>query len=79
MKEEIALQLSSSQAEELRRFINDTWQRSPLELPSVRYWRLAGRAVLLLLFTFSALQYYFFDVYLTIMALPSVTLLAGLP
>ena len=78
MKEEIASESSSSQAE-LSRFINDTWPRFPLEQPSVRYWRAAGRAVLLLLLAFSGLQFYFFDVHLTIMALPSVTLLAGLP
>jgi hypothetical protein len=78
LKEEIASESSSSQAE-LHRFINETWPRSALEQPSVRYWRVAGRAVLLLLVAFSGLQYYFFDVHLTIMALPSITLLAGLP
>jgi hypothetical protein len=78
LKQGIAAELPSSQAQ-LHRFINDTWPRSPLELPSVRYWRAAGRAVLLVLFAFSGLQYYFFDVHLTIMALPTITLLAGLP
>jgi hypothetical protein len=78
LKEEVTSELSSSHTE-LRRFIDETWPRSALELPSVRYWRAAGRAVLLLLFAFSGLQYYFFDVQLTIMALPSVTLLAALP
>jgi hypothetical protein len=78
LKQQIAPELSSSQAD-LHRFINDTWPRSALELPSVRYWRAAGRAVLLVLFAFAGLQYYFFDVHLTIMALPSITVLAGLP
>jgi hypothetical protein len=31
------------------------------------------------LLAFSALQYYFFDVYLTILAMPRVTWLAALP
>jgi hypothetical protein len=78
LNKEIASESSGSQAE-LRRFIDHTWPRSPLDLPSVRYWRAAGRTTLLVLFVFSGLHYYFFDVYLTIMALPSVTLLAGLP
>jgi hypothetical protein len=78
LKEEIASELPSRQAE-LHRFIDDTWPRCPLELPSVRYWRAAGRTTLVVLLVFSGLQYYFFDVHLTIMALPSVTLVAGLP
>lgn len=45
----------------------------------MRYWRAAARATLALLLAFSGLQYYFFDVYLTIMALPRVTLIAALP
>lgn len=53
--------------------------RSPYSERRVRQWRVAGRATLLLLLTFSGLQYYFFDVFLTIMALPSVTLVAALP
>lgn len=53
--------------------------RSPLEEPSVRYWRAAGRATLLILLAFAALQYYFFDVQLTILSLPSVSLVAALP
>jgi hypothetical protein len=60
---------------DVRRFIDEAW---PLQLddePKVRRWRVASRATLLLLLTFSVLQYYFFDVYLTIMAMPRVTLL----
>jgi len=78
MKQEIASQPPTSGAE-VRRFIEDTWPRSPLEEPSVRYWRAAGRTTVLVLLAFSALQYYFFDVQLTIMALPSVSLVAALP
>jgi hypothetical protein len=78
LKEEITLQSDSSDSD-VRRFVDETWPRSPLDEPRVRYWRAAGRATLFGLLAFSGLQYYFFDVYLTIMAMPSVTLLAALP
>jgi hypothetical protein len=55
---------------ELRRFVEATWPRNPLEEPSVRRWLAAKRAMLLVLLAFAGLQYYFFDVHLTIMALP---------
>ncbi len=57
-----------------QRFVEDTWPLDPLREPRVRRWRLAGRTTLLLLLTFSVLQYYFFDVYLTILTMPRVTL-----
>jgi len=60
-------------------FIDDAWPRNPLEERRVRYWRAAGRTTLFVLLGFSGLQYYFFDVYLTIMAMPKLTLLAALP
>jgi hypothetical protein len=70
---------SSTNAAQLRRFNDETWPQNPLDAPRVRYWRAAGQATLLVLLAFSGLQYYFFDVYLTIMAMPRVTLIAGLP
>ena len=54
------------------------WPRNPLDEPQVQYWRIAGRTTLLVLLACAGLQYYFFDVYLTIIALPRVTVLAGL-
>lgn len=65
--------------EDARSFVDETWPRNPLQEPRVRYWRAAGRATLLMLFAYAGLQYYFFDVYLTIMTMPRVTLLAAVP
>jgi hypothetical protein len=78
VKQEIAAPPLTSQAQ-VRRFVDETWPRNPLDEPRVRYWRAAGRTTLLALLAFSGLQYSFFDVYLTIMAMPRVTLLAALP
>lgn len=63
----------------IRRYVAELEARDPESERSVRYWQAAGRLTLLLLFAYSALQYYFFDVYLTIMALPQATLIAALP
>ena len=62
-----------------RDFVEAAWPLNPREQRKVRYWHVASRATLAVLLTFSGLQYYFFDVYLTIMAMPSVTVLAALP
>lgn len=51
----------------------------PAREAGVRRWRVAGRMTLGALLAFSALQYYFFDVCLTILAMPRVTWLAALP
>ena len=64
---------------EVRRFLDAAWPLDPLEKAAVRRWRVAGRTTLGVLLAFSALQYYFFDVYLTILAMPRVTWLAALP
>ncbi len=64
---------------EIRCFVDAAWPFDPLEQRGVRRWRAAGRAMLLALLAFSALQYYFIDVHLTIMALPRVTWLAAQP
>ncbi len=50
---------------------------NPFGEPRVRHWRAAERITLLLLLAYLGLQYYFFDVYLTIMAPPKVTVHAG--
>ncbi|HEX2197180.1 MAG TPA: hypothetical protein VHG88_00965 [Burkholderiales bacterium] len=55
---------------ELRRFVEAAWPRNPLEEPRVKRWLAAKRATLLMLLAFAGLQYYFFYVHLTIMALP---------
>lgn len=78
MEEQTALQLPADTDGEVRRFVDATWPRNPLREPRVQYWRIAGRTTLLTLLGFSGLQYYFFDVYLTIMAMSRVTLVAGL-
>jgi hypothetical protein len=60
-------------------FIAAAWPRNPQDEPVVRRWRTAGRLTLSLLLGYAGLQYYFFDVYLTIEALPRVVLMAALP
>lgn len=60
-------------------FVDAAWPWNPLDHRRVRYWRVAGRATLFVLLACSGLQYYFLDVYLTIMTMPRVTVLAGLP
>ena len=62
-----------------RAFIKAAWPHDPFTEPRVKRWRVAGRTMLLVLLASSALQYYFFDVYLTIMTLPRLTVLAGVP
>lgn len=62
-----------------RDFVEAAWPLNPHEQRKVRYWHVASRTTLAVLLAFSGLQYYFFDVYLTIMAMPSVTVLAALP
>lgn len=65
---------SACQDAAIRRFVEDAWPLDAAREPQVRRWRVASRTTLLLLLTFSVLQFYFFDVYLTIMAMPRVTL-----
>ena len=79
MEEQTVLELPAGADDEVRRFVDAAWPRDPAAEPRVHYWRIAGRATLVGLLAFSGLQYYFFDVYLTIMTMPRVTLLAGLP
>ena len=68
--ESSAVDLGMSDAE-VRRFIDVTWPRNPLDDPRVKFWRAARGYALFGMLGYLALQYYFFDVYLTIMALPS--------
>ena len=56
---------------DVRWLIESTWPRNPLDDPKVKFWRAARGYVLFGLVAYLALQYYFLDVYLTIMALPS--------
>lgn len=76
MKQDVA---SEKLRADLRRYIDEIASRDPESEPAVKYWRAAGRTTLLLLLAISGLQYYFFDVFLTIMTLPQLTLVAGLP
>lgn len=62
---------------DVRRFIDAAWPRNPLDDPRVKSWRAARNYVLYGLLTCLALQYYFFDVYLTIMTLPSAGVIAA--
>lgn len=78
MKQEMASEPLNGEVQ-VRRFMDAAWPLNPLEEPRVRRWRAAGRTTLFVLLAFSGLQYYFFEVYLTIMAMPRLTLLAGLP
>jgi hypothetical protein len=73
---EAAPELRSDRAQ-VRRFNNDAWPRDPFEEPRTRYWRAAGRITLLALLAFAGIQYYYFDVYLTIMALPRLEVLVA--
>ena len=53
-------------------FIEAAWPADAQEQPGVRRWRAAGRITLAILLGFSALQYYFFDVQLQILAMPGL-------
>ena len=61
--------------DDVRRYISERGAVSIDELPSVRFWRGAGRAVLLTLLTYAALQFYFLHVFVEIMSLPTLVLL----
>lgn len=45
---------------------------------SVARWRAVGRATLLLVLGYSAVQYYFFSVFVEILSLPGITVFAAL-
>jgi hypothetical protein len=72
-------QLPTRPTPQARRFIDEAWPQNPLHDPKVRFWRAASRITLAALLAFSALEYYFVDVHLAILAMPSVTVLAALP
>jgi hypothetical protein len=70
LKQESAPELSASSAV-LRQYIDQSAAHADA---SLMYWRAAGRMVLVLLLGYSGFQYYVFDVYLTIMGLPRLTI-----
>lgn len=72
-------QLPAGEAPEARRFIEAAWPRDPLDEPGVRFWRAAGRVTLAVLLGFSVMQYYFFHVQVTVIALPGVIVFAAVP
>ena len=59
-----------------RRHVAELAARDPRDHPQVKNWCAAGRVTILVLLGYSALQYYFLDVCLTIMVMPSVALIA---
>ena len=63
--------------EEIRRYIEARASRSIEDIPSVYVWRFAGRASLMALLVYAALQYYFLHVFVEIYSLPSLTTFAG--
>lgn len=63
--------------EEVRRYIAERGARRVEDDPSVRFWRLAGRASLITLLVYAALQYYFLHVFVEIYSLPSLTTFTG--
>lgn len=78
MKEPI-LRCAQTDPRYLRQYIDEIDGRRPEEERGVRNWRAARRSTLLLLVALFGLQYYFFDIYLTIMTLPQLSLMAALP
>ena len=63
--------------EEIRRYISQRTAVSAEDLPSVRFWRRASQATLVVLLVYAALQYYFLHVFVEIYSLPSLTTFAG--
>lgn len=59
--------------EDVRRYIEQRSARNANDDPSVRHWRVLGRATLLAVLTYSTLQYYFLHVLVEILSLPSLT------
>lgn len=62
---------------EVRRYIEARGARRIEDDPSVRFWRLAGRASLVTLLVYATLQYYFLHVFVEIYSLPSLTTFTG--
>lgn len=62
---------------DVRRYIAHRTARSVDDIPSVRFWRLAGRATLFGVLVYAGLQYYFLHVFVEILSLPSVTTFIG--
>ena len=60
-----------------RSFIESAWPADAQNAPGVRRWRAASRVVLAILLGYSALQYYFLDVQLRILAMPGVIVFAS--
>lgn len=64
--------------EDARRYVQALSFISGRNLPSVASWRLAARATLLVLLAFSGLQFYFMNVFIEILSLPSMTVFVPL-
>ena len=62
---------------ELQLYIEQLKATTAQDLPSVRRWTLAKRWALVTLLVFAIGQYYFLDVLLEVISLPSITLLSG--
>lgn len=59
--------------EDVRRYIAKRLASISLDDAVVKGWRAVGRAVLLLVLGYSAVQYYMLTVYVEILSLPEVT------
>jgi CRP-like cAMP-binding protein len=68
-----------SSREKLRLYITELEARKPEEAPAVRRWVYAKRAMLAILLTFAALQFYFSDVFLQMMQLGGTLVFTGTP
>ena len=58
---------------DFRKYMRALSPRSAFDHPNVEAWQVAARAALLVTLGVSALQYYFFDVYVQILSLPAIT------
>jgi len=64
--------------EDARRYVRALSSKSGRELPGVARWRRAGQVTLFVLLAFSGLQFYFMNVFIEILSLPSLTVFVPL-
>lgn len=64
--------------EDARRYVHALAHKSGRDLPSVARWRRAGQVTLFVLLGYSALQFYFLNVFVEILSLPSLTVFVPL-
>ena len=64
--------------DDARRYIEALSSKSGRDLPSVARWRRASQVTLLVLLAFSSLQFYFMNVFIEILSMPSLTVFVPL-